>query len=475
MNTIRRLSLLFLLLAGSFAVAADAPRIPGSGLPGSWLGPLNVGAFTLRLGLEVKLENGQLTAVLDSIDQNAKVPVTSISADEAGARFACASIGGSFEGRFSADGAELSGSWSQGGQSLPLTFRRLAQPFVLTRPQEPKKPYPYREEEVTFRGASSDVTLAGTLTLPPGKGPFPAVVLMTGSGPQDRDEALLGHKPFLVLADHLTRAGIAVLRYDDRGVARSTGNYGAATHLDFAADGRAAYEFAKSRPEIDAKHVGLLGHSEGSVYAPYIAKDSPDVDFVVLLAGVGVPMRELLQRQAIDIAAAAGAKLEITPAQQARDDALYALLATKKFDDAAREAIRTNVRESIAEMSPELRAALGVNESSIDMRMRMILNPWFVELSLYDPRTTLPDIRCPVLALFGTRDTQVAAEPNETSMRRIFAASGNRDVTLRTFPGLNHLFQHAKTGAPSEYGNIDETMAPDVLEAVSKWILEKTR
>lgn len=294
-------------------VTAPAP-VPAKGLVGSWLGGLDVNAgMTLRLALEVTETDGSLTAILDSIDQNAKVPVTTISTDANEVQFECASIRGSFKGSLSADGAEIAGTWSQGGASLPLTFERQSQPFALKRPQQPEKPYPYREEELTFREPAADITLAGTLTLPKGDGPFPAVVLMSGSGPQDRDEALMGHKPFLILADQLTRAGIAVLRYDDRGVGKSTGNFSTATHLDFAADGRAAFEYLKSRPEINSKQVGLLGHSEGSVYVPFVMRESKDVAFVVMLAGVGVPIRELLERQARDIAAASGVKYEKPP------------------------------------------------------------------------------------------------------------------------------------------------------------------
>src|SRR6185436_5275475 len=223
--------------AAPAVVAAPAP-VPGKGLAGSWLGRLTMGnsGIALRLALEVTETAGKLTAILDSIDQNAKIPVTTISVNANEVQFECASIRGSFKGSFSGDGTEIAGTWSQSGASPPLTFKRQSQPFALKRPQQPAKPYPYREEELTFRNPAAGITLAGTLTLPNGRGPFPAVVLMSGSGPQDRDEALLGHKPFLILADQLTRAGIAVLRYDDRGVGKSTGNFSTATHLDFAAD-----------------------------------------------------------------------------------------------------------------------------------------------------------------------------------------------------------------------------------------------
>ncbi|MEO8019082.1 MAG: alpha/beta fold hydrolase [Pseudomonadota bacterium] len=468
------LALLVMLLAAPAITAepATAPApIPGKGLVGTWLGALTVNAgMKLRLELTVTEADGKLSAILNSIDQNAKIPASSVSATAETAEFECATINGKFEGRFSADGSEIVGTWSQGGGSMPLTLRRQAAPFVLKRPQEPAKPYPYREEEVAFPNKAAGISLAGTLTLPQGKGPFGAVVLMSGSGPQDRDEALLGHKPFLILADHLTRAGIAVLRYDDRGVGKSTGSFGTATHLDFAADGRAAFDYLQTRPEIDRKHIGLLGHSEGSVYAPLIVRDEPGVAYVVFLAGVGVPVRELLERQSQDIVTASGLKYERTPALKAIDDAIYERLRTSTNDAELLDFVRAKLKEGLALLPDDLKKAMGIDEANIEPRVRMMVSPAFVQLSQYDPRATLPAIKCPVLALFGTKDRQVAAEPNSEGMKATFAKSGNRQVTLKTFDGLNHLFQHATTGAPSEYANIEETMAPEVLASVATWI-----
>jgi pimeloyl-ACP methyl ester carboxylesterase len=473
---------LMLAVAGTVAAqpavpakpAAEAPGLPGKGAAGSWLGALDLGSMKLRLALEVTAKDGKLEAVLDSIDQNAKLPVTTIEDGPEGLRFAVAPINGSYEGKYSSDGAELIGTWTQAGNSLPLTFRRQAGPFALKRPQEPAKPYPYREEEVAVQNSRAGVSLSGTLTLPDGKGPFPAVVLMSGSGPQDRNETLMGHKPFLVLADHLTRAGIAVLRYDDRGFGKSSGNFAAATHVDFASDGRAAFEYLKTRPEIDGARIGLLGHSEGSVYAPYIAREAPDVAFVVLYAGVGVPMRALLDRQGMDILKAMG--LAYTPSAEeiAISDAIFQRLALKKIDQETADFLRAKFREALAVTPENVRRALNLNEQSIEMRLQTLMTPWFMELLSYDAGKELGHIRVPVLALFGSKDTQVAAEPNSDAMKKAFAAAGNRDVTLKTFDGLNHLFQHAATGAPGEYSSIEETMAPAVLETTSKWILQKT-
>jgi uncharacterized protein len=454
----------------------EDPGIPGTGAKGSWFGTLQAGAFSLRLALEVRETDGGLSAVLDSIDQNAKVPVTSIDSTKEGLTFFCSDVGGTFRGKYSANGAEVVGTWTQGPNTLPLTFKRRAAAFTLKRPQEPAAPLPYRAEQVTFDNPKANsVKLAGTLTLPEGKGPFPAVVLMSGSGPQDRDEALMGHKPFLVLADHLTRAGIAVLRYDDRGVGESTGKFAIATHFEFASDGNAAFNYLKSRPEVDGKRIGLLGHSEGSVYAPYIAKDSPDVAFVVLFAGVGVPTRELLERQGMDILKSMGIDYTPTPAEIAINDAIYARIAQKKVDAETVAFVRARMREAVALAPEKVRQALGLNEQAVDARVQVIMSPWFMELASYDATKELRNIHCPVLALFGGKDMQVAAQPNSDAMKAAFAAAGNRAVTLRTFPGLNHLFQHATTGALTEYSAIEETLSPEVMDTTAQWILAATK
>ncbi len=437
---------------------------------GSWLGTLVVQGLKLRLGLEVGKADGKLTAVLDSIDQNAKIPVTRIETRGRKVRFEARDIGAGFQGEISGDGLSLSGTWSQGGSRWPLEFKRQEKPFAVKRPQEPAKPYPYREEEVTIPGGDSRIQLSGTLTLPEGKGPFPAVVLMSGSGPQDRDEAVMGHKPFLVIADHLTRAGIAVLRYDDRGVGRSGGKFAEATHLDFAADGRAAFEFLKTRSEIDPGRVGMLGHSEGSVHAPLAAIEAKEVAFIVSLAGVGVPMQQLLERQAIDLAAAAGVNYAPTEKEKAIDAAIYERLRTHPDDPETPAFLRAKMKEAFATMAPDLKKVFGLTEDSHESRMRFVLTPWFKKLILYDPAPVWAQIRCPVLAINGDKDTQVAAEENLAGIRSALEAGGNRQVTTRVFPGLNHLFQHCVTGGPNEYAQIEETMSPEVLASIAAWI-----
>ncbi len=450
--------------------------IPGESLAGHWQGSLRQGPAELRLVLHVQGETeDNYKATVDSLDQGAKgIPVSKVQFADGVVRIELARIQAVYEGKLSDDGSEIDGHWKQGPVDAPIVFRRLAAAPELARPQMPQKPYPYAEREITFAGGAADVTLAGTLTMPDGDGPFPAVVLLSGSGPQDRDEALMGHRPFLVLADHLTRQGIAVLRFDDRGVAKSQGNYREATHEDFAADARAAFNFLKAQPDVDLAHVGLCGHSEGGVHAPLVAAEHDDVAFIVMLAGVGVPLAELLPRQQDDLMKVMGVPEDIRQEQRQAQHDVFAILRELGGTAEARHKIRTRLLEVVAKYTPEQLKAMGYSEGVIDQQIGMMTSPWFVKLLRYDPAPTLARVHCPVLALNGTKDTQVACQENLAGIRAGLAAGGNTDVTTVALPGLNHLFQHCQTGAISEYGAIEETMSPEVLTLVSDWILRHT-
>jgi len=451
--------------------------IPGKGLAGHWQGSLRQGPAELRLVLHVEGNaEDNYKATIDSLDQGAKgIPVSKVEFSDGVAHIELAVIHAVYEGKISADGSEIEGRWKQGPVDAPIVFRRLAAAPELARPQVPQKPYPYVEREVTFAGGAPDVTLAGTLTMPKGDGPFPAVVLLSGSGPQDRDEALMGHRPFLVLSDHLTRQGIAVLRFDDRGVGKSQGDYGKATHEDFAADALAAFTFLKSQPGIDPAHVGLCGHSEGGVHAPLVAADHDDVAFIVMLAGVGVPLAELLPRQQDDLMNAMGVPEDTRREQQQAQKDVFAILRELGGTKEARSKIRARLLEVIAKYTPEELKAVGYSEGMIDQQIGMMTSPWFVKLLSYDPAPTLAKVHCPVLALNGKKDMQVAWQENLDGIRAGLATGGNTNVTTKALPDLNHLFQHCQTGAISEYGTIEETMSPEVLSLVSDWILQQTR
>ncbi len=333
------------------------------------------------------------------------------------------------------------------------------------RPQTPAKPYPYREEQVRYRNSVSGLLLAGTLTLPEGEGRFPAAVLITGSGQQDRDETVMGHKPFWVLADHLTRKGIAVLRTDDRGVGGSeAGDLDLATSADFATDVNAALAFLRAHEYIAGDHVGLIGHSEGGMIAAMVAGDDEAVDWVVLLAAPGVDGEAVLAAQNRLIGAAMGYSPQELDKAAALNKQVYE--AVKAEADVVKR--RARIRPLIA-------AALepvGVPPQAVDAQVRAVSSAWFRFFLTYDPVPALHKLKCPVLALNGELDMQVPPAENLAGIRA--ALAGSPQAQVRELPGLNHLFQHATTGAPTEYQQIRETFAPSVLEMISTWIHEQS-
>ena len=368
----------------------------------------------------------------------------------------------------------ITGTMKQGGFVLEIDFAR-HDGYVgseLKRPQHPKPPYPYAVRDVTITHPDGH-TLAGTLTIPNadeyGSGPFPTAVLITGSGPQDRDESLLGHKPFLVIADYLTRHGIAVLRYDDRGTAQSSGTFSGATSADFATDVVAAMEFLKAQDNVDADHIGLIGHSEGGLIAPIVAGLTDDVAFVVLLAGPGVPGDELLVEQTLRILKARGAD-EDTSAEASRQMAhLFELARAGKSKQELREVIL-----SVLDMpgANGARDEESLNKAA-DAQVEQLNSPWMRSFLTYDPRPALAAIKCPVLALNGTLDLQVWHEQNLDAIERIMTEAGG-DITAKRYQGLNHLFQPATTGSVSEYAQIETTFDEQVLRDIVQWIQQKT-
>jgi pimeloyl-ACP methyl ester carboxylesterase len=467
----RILSRLALYLSIFVLLATPVLAAPGEGAAGEWLGTLDVGAATLRLGLNIEKKEGGLGAVLDSIDQGAKIPVTTIVFESGTLRLAIEAIGASYEGTLNADGSALTGVWSQGKQKLPLTFKRQEKAFVLNRPQQPKGPFPYASREVTFQSEAGNVRLAGTLLLPEGKGPFPAVALVTGSGPQDRDETLMGHKPFLVIADALARRGIASLRWDDRGTGASGGDHMGSTVDDFAADARAAVAFLRSCPEVNGSAIGIVGHSEGGLTAPKVAVADKTVAFLVLLAPPGEPLRSLIIRQTRDLYRLQGVDpklIDRAMASQAEDLELIADPALPA--DRLQEKLRARSAVRRGQFTDEERARLGVNGAAIEQAIQVSTTAWFRSLIRQDPAVSLRAVKIPVLALFGDKDFQVDARVNAEAVRASLAAAGNKDYEVRSLPGLNHLFQHAGTGGMEEYATIEETFAPEALGAVGDWI-----
>lgn len=457
-------------LAGLLALPLATPAAAqDAGVVGRWGGALEVQALRLRLTLEVTEVGGTRTARFVSVDQGGTAIPATVATTADSVIFEAADIGAAYRAVLVGRDT-LRGVWTQGGGSLPLTMVRGADAaMVVRRPQTPQPPFPYRTEEVAI-DSDPGVRLAGTLTLPQGPGPHPAVFLITGSGAQDRDEQIFNHRPFQVLADHLSRHGIAVLRVDDRGTAASTGSFAGATSEDFARDAAAAVRFLRARPEVAADRVGLVGHSEGGMIAPMVASRMPEVAFAVLLAGPGIGGAQLLEMQGALIARAGGAADSVVARSAAAQREMFAAV-TSIADSVALEArLREIGARMVASVSEEERARVRAN---VETGVQQLVNPWFRYFLRYDPVPALRGTRVPVLALNGALDLQVPADENLAGIEQALRAAGNRDVTVEKLPGLNHLFQPATTGAPTEYGEIEQTMAPVVLDRITAWILQR--
>ncbi len=435
---------------------------------GEWQGVLAVGPSKLRIALSVKPDSAAgLRGQIVSIDQGGAVVPAQMSVRGDTLVVSMPAASATYTAVATLTGDSLHGVWSQ-GSPLPLAMGRGAAPVVVAkaRPQDPKPPFPYRSRDVTVSSVAG-VTLAGTVVIPDGAGPFPAVVFVTGSGPQDRDETLLGHHPFLVIADYLARHGIASLRYDDRGVARSTGSFANSTSADFADDAEAAVRFLRGVPGIARDRVGIIGHSEGGLIGPLVAARSPDVAFVVMMAGPGIPGDSISLLQQRLIALAGGTPAARVDASVAANRRLMQAVKTAP-DSATAVANAQAVRNEILVDIPDAqRAAVA---AQIDQGIRELEQPWMRYFLRYDPRPTLRKVHVPVLALGGTLDLQVPPEENLTAIDAALKEGGNRDYRVVRLPGLNHLFQTATTGSPSEYEKIEETVSPSALELMATWI-----
>jgi pimeloyl-ACP methyl ester carboxylesterase len=464
-----------LAVISCLAIAQENSKAPEQLLAGSWQGTLIVPGGSLRVVFNFKPKaEGGYTATLDSPDQGAfGIAADSVTVQDTLIRASIRSIGGELNGVRLAGTDSISGTWSQGGMQLPLVLKHSSKEVEKPkRPQEPKKPYPYKDEEVTFTNPEAGITLAGTLTLPESDGPFPAAILITGSGPEDRDETVFGHRPFLVLADYLTRQGIAVLRYDDRGVGKSTGNFGTATSTDFASDAKSAVAYLKTRKEVRTEKIGLIGHSEGGIIAPMVATESKDVAFIVMMAGTGVPGDQVILEQAALIAKAMGTGEKEVKEARAINRKAFDIVESEKDSATVASELRTLLLSAADTSEQKDKQA---TEARINAQIKQVTSPWFRYFMTYDPRPALRKVRCPVLAIDGEKDLQVSPKQNLPKIEAALREGGNKDFTIRELPGLNHLFQTATKGTPDEYAKIEETISPTALKLIGDWILERCR
>ncbi|MGH4025744.1 MAG: alpha/beta hydrolase family protein [Pseudonocardiaceae bacterium] len=461
----RVLAALVVLLLLVLAACSAGPRTdPYADLLGSWAGRIEVPDRPLDIGIRFT-DAGGLGGTIDIPVQGiVESPLGEVRLADGIVSFTVPEVPGnaSFRGRLDGSGpaATIRGEFRQGGQTLRMSLTR-GTVAPLPRPQEPRPPFPYRSEQARYR--SGDVELAGTLTVPEGDGPFTAVLLLTGSGPQDRDETIFEHKPFLLLADTLTRAGYAVLRTDDRGVGGSGGNLATAGYDGLTDDALAGVEYLKGRPDVDPARIGLLGHSEGGYIAPLAAQRSGAVAFVIMMAGPAVSGEEVLALQNRLLFEVAGAPPDQVDAQVAYVHEMAGLLRAEDYP-----AAETLTRRRIEQQSATLPEDRRPGPQEIEAQARAATTPTRRSFVTYDPGPALDALTVPVLACYGSKDLQVPATQNDPALRDRFA--DHPDATVRTFPGLNHLMQPAKTGSLDEYAQTETTISPEVLDLITDWL-----
>lgn len=461
------LNLSFFILLLSFQLSAQEKI--NRNFAGNWSGEMELSGSKLELIYKISLEeNGELSAKMDVPAQGARdLPVSKAEVKTDSIFLQVAMIAGRFEGKMIND-TTISGNWSQSGLNFPLTLNRTEKVTELKRPQTPQPPFPYREEEVSYENTKAGIKLAGTLTIPENAENFPAVILISGSGAQDRDETIFEHKPFLVIADYLTRNGIAVLRVDDRGVGGSEGNTSNATSEDFAGDVLAGIEFLKTRKEINSSKIGLIGHSEGGIVAPVVANKTSDVAFIVMLAGPGIPGEQILYEQGRLIGLASGMTEEQVAQNQKTQEAIFNIIKTEKDSAVRLDRLQRTFTGGMYPMMNE------DQKKAVDQQISAVNSPWFSHFLKYDPYPALTKLKCPVLALIGEKDLQVPPNSNLPAIEKALAEGGNKNFKTLELPGLNHLFQQCETGAVAEYAQIEETISPEVLKMISEWILGVT-
>ncbi|MEX1384109.1 alpha/beta hydrolase family protein [Lutibacter sp.] len=459
------------LIITTFLIVFSIINAISQDISGEWNGKTKRGDKLITFVFKIKQENSKYSTTMD-------VPTFRISGIKPSATTFIngkliidgSNVGMDYTGVFNTEAQQFEGTYKEGGVELVLNLKKGAVKIADSRrPQEPVKPYPYYEEEVVFENTEVNVSLAGTLTLPNKNGKFPLVILISGSGPQDRDESFMGHKPFLVLSDYLTRQGIGVLRFDDRGHGNSTGNFGNATTEDFSKDVLSAIAYLKTRNDVDIKNIGLIGHSEGGIIAPLVANNSKDIAFMVLLASTGI----------------SGAELSVMQSKTLRQFPVKDEVAYEKNTRRAIAIVTSNNSES--DIKKELTkhyndflrpilTSLNVPEKNINLfidgQIRTSIKPWSRFFLQYNPADEIEKLQIPVLSLNGSKDSQVNAKINQEGIRKALIKGENKDYKILELENLNHFFQECETGKMDEYRKIEQTFSPTALKEISNWILE---
>ena len=436
---------------------------------GSWEGLLNVQGMKLRLVYHIEKSSGTYSGTMDSPDQGAfDLKIKAVKVDGKNMVLDMTDLGITYEGELRGKDS-LVGTFKQAGQSFPLNMVRSysSRAQLPHRPQEPTPPFPYESIEVSFTNEKAAIKLSGTLSLPSGKGPFPAVILISGSGPQNRNSEVFHHKPFLVLSDYLTRKGIAVLRYDDRGVGQSEGNFEQATSVDFAEDARAALDFLRKQKNINSKKTGIIGHSEGGMIAPLVAAEGALPAFLVLLAAPGIPIDSLMMLQSKQVARSEGINDEEIQKTLTFNRQFYDIMLNESDGKKAKSEIDKLIANYLKNLEGDKKTAA---EGQLNAMYTIAYSPWFQFFIRYNPQPVLEKVKCPVLAINGDMDIQVTAKENLAGIEKSLQKGGNTNFEIREIKNLNHLMQKAEKGTISEYAALEETFSPEVLELIASWI-----
>lgn len=460
----KNITLVFLFL---LCISASAQEITGS-----WSGILNIMGNKLPLVFHISKTDSIYTSKMDSPAQNALgLPTSKTSFIENKLEIVATGLGIFYQGTLQGD--SISGTFNQGGMPFPLVLKQSDKP-VLNRPQEPKPPFPYKTENITFINKKDKIELAGTFTIPDSTGTFPVVVLIAGSGPQDRDETIFGHKPFLVIADYLTRNGFAVLRYDKRGIGQSKGDYDRATVQDFTVDTEAAINYLKTRKEVDKSAIGLIGHSEGGMVAPMVASKNRDVKFIVLMAAPGVQATKIvLAQNRLSLES-----MNIEPENMERTltmlDEIFESLTTWENSPVEQTILRDRLSQVWEQLPLMIKLKLK-KESYLRNQYNQMVKPGYRSFLKVDPAEFLQKTNCPVFAINGEKDTQVLFDKNLNAIKSALEKGKNYRTETKSYPNLNHLFQESETGNVDEYGEIEQTISPEVLSDITVWMKKQLK
>ncbi|MGB1294234.1 MAG: alpha/beta hydrolase family protein [Flavobacteriales bacterium] len=438
---------------------------------GSWIGSINVQGHTLRIGFNFTEENGKTKVTMDSPDQKAfGIPAQLNTFTASKIEVSISNMRVNYTGKLNKEGV-IEGHFNQAGQNFELNLTKtLKEESKNLRPQHPNQPYPYNAEDVSFVNAKDGIKLSGTFTFPKTGSNFTTVILITGSGPQNRDEEIMGHKPFLVLSDHLTQKGFAVLRYDDRGTYGSEGDFSKATSKDFATDVNAAIEFLKTRAEVNKEHIGLIGHSEGGLIAPMVAQHNTDVAFLVLLAGTGVDGKTILLDQTEEMNRLEGMKEDENRKAMTFSADVFTYIE-ENVPELTKEKLKAFMVEKLKDKNG-FQLPAGEDENKfITSQVNQLTSPWMKYFLFYDPVKTLEKISVPVLAINGSKDIQVKSQLNLPAIKKALNKKKHASTKVEELQGLNHLFQECKTGSVSEYQKIEQTFSPKALAVISDWML----